>query len=111
MKIPKIPKIEKKTAFCNRRGSIVKNLNSEFYNTTYNEYAVNTCEYDGQDCRRNWKMVGTLMGKCLRLDLNELTNITNKGRLAVSFSVNHSDVTTGWKGIPTGFTIHPRLGL
>ena len=61
------------------------------------------------------------MGLCLKLDLNEITTITHTGRyvyvffvaelqlftsLSVSFSINHSDTTTGWKGLAGGYTVY-----
>ena len=38
------------------------------------------------------------MGKCLKIDLNKLTDIKHDGKLFVSFGMNASDGTTGWKG-------------
>lgn len=65
--------------------------NSEFYSSTYNSYNILTCNYHGIDCRRHWTLVGTVQGKCISLDVNKFTNITNLGSLALNFFINHTD--------------------
>ena len=106
---------------------------SMFFELTYHQYRVIRCYYDGKDCRNMWVLVGTLMGKCLKLDLNLHTNITSKGRytlnpisnhsmlqgiealilfrillsLSVSFAMNDSDVTSGWNSRSDGLSIYP----
>lgn len=49
--------------------------------------------YGEIDCRRNWTTVGTIMGRCLRLDLNIHNTITTRDSLLMKFAVNSSDIT------------------
>ena len=52
----------------------------EFLSKTHTKYLVTMCRYRDVDCRRSWEPVVTLMGKCLKLDLNTVTKITGKAR-------------------------------
>jgi hypothetical protein len=80
---------------------------SEFYQKTYTPYKVLACRYGKFNCRNSWTLIGTFMGKCLRLDLSNITSIGNKGTLSVSFSINQSDATVDWSGLSAGMTIYP----
>ena len=53
---------------------------AEFFRRTETDYVVVNCMYGESDCRRNWTAVGTIMGRCLRLDLNEDNVISTRDR-------------------------------
>lgn len=53
---------------------------SELQNKTFTRYAVASCMYNGTDCRYSWTRVGTIMGQCIRLDINKITTITSKAK-------------------------------
>ena len=70
--------------FENQSKEFIDTLNSIdlalFQNMTYSKYVVTSCMYNGTDCRHKWTRVGTIMGQCLRLDLNKIATITSKAR-------------------------------
>ena len=54
---------------------------------------IRTCRYGMQNCQNKWTTVGTIMGKCIRLDVNEFANVTSRDKLLIQFIVNKSDTT------------------
>ena len=37
----------------------------DFFHQTRQRFGLNECKMDNQDCRRDWKITGTLAGECL----------------------------------------------
>ena len=64
-----------------------------FYNLTYAPYIIRSCRYGTHSCRDKWTLIGTIMGKCLRLNVNEFANVTSREKLLIQFIVNKSDTT------------------
>ena len=72
-----------------KRFFINKKYFREFYSKTYTNYIVRRCNYNGYDCRRQWKLVNTFMGICLKLNLNTQTRITSKETSSDNSVVKH----------------------
>ena len=69
-------------------------------------YFIGRCVFGRFDCRRSWKLVGTINGQCLQTNPNKYEKYDPENKLEIAFSVNNSDMTGGWNGDDTGATTY-----
>ena len=65
-----------------------------------------------EDCRYDWKRVGTLAGECLKYSPGNKT-FPRDAELRLSMIGNDSDCTVGWSGSPDihGYTVYFQFHL
>lgn len=93
-----------------------------FFMNTRPRYKIYSCLFGQNDCRREWRMLGTLNGICLSFDANahyqfdtsdkyelHLLPVHFRFIILIRFSflmaLNYSDITSGWKRNHQGLSV------
>ena len=61
----------------------------DFLEDTHQSFGMIECEMDHKDCRRDWSVVGTILGKCLTYNPGNVT-FPKSAELHVSLLINDS---------------------
>jgi len=77
----------------------------QFFQDTRPNYGIGVCKFGTYNCRRDWELVGTVAGKCLRFDPNHHKNYASYDSLLISFKLINEQYMTGWKE-SSGITIY-----